>query len=199
MMNSINIRSVSGSAVADYINEVARLRIEVFREFPYLYDGSLEYEEKYLQTYIDCEQAVIVLALDGDTVVGASTALSMAAETDEFQQPLLQAGYDTRKVFYCAESVLLPAYRGQGIGWRFFDEREAHAKWLGGFEYSCFCAVERPVHHSLRPADYKPLDSLWQKRGYQQQSFRTQYCWKDIDQAEETDKPMVYWMKKFND
>lgn len=196
MRDQLQVRAVSGRAVADYLGDVARLRIAVFREFPYLYDGTPEYEERYLQTYIDCEQSVVVLALEGGRVVGASTALPMAFETDEFQQPLRAAGYDTGSVFYCAESVLLPQYRGRGLGWRFFDEREAHAARLGGFAFSCFCAVQRPANHPLRPAGYRTLESLWRKRGYQQQALHTRFQWKDIDQPQETAKPMVYWLKR---
>ncbi len=195
MSAMLRVKTVSGRAVADYIGDVARLRITVFREFPYLYDGSAEYEERYLQTYIDCDRSVVVLALDGAQVVGASTAIPMAFETEAFQQPLVTAGYHPDEVFYCAESVLLPQYRGRGLGWRFFDEREAHAARLGGFAVSCFCAVERPVDHPLRPAGYKTLESLWRKRGYQPQALRAHFRWKDIDQPEETDKPMQYWMK----
>ncbi|HEY6132076.1 MAG TPA: GNAT family acetyltransferase [Halioglobus sp.] len=195
MSDQLELKAVSGSAVAEYIGDVARLRIAVFYEFPYLYDGTPEYEERYLQTYIDCDQSVVVLVLDGARVIGASTAIPMAFETAEFQQPLRTAGYNINQVFYCAESVLLPAYRGRGLGWRFFDEREAHAARLGGFSYSCFCAVERPLDHPLRPAGYNTLESLWRKRGYQQQELRTRFRWKDIDQREESDKSMVYWMK----
>jgi GNAT superfamily N-acetyltransferase len=198
MSDQLEVKAVSGSAVAEYIGDVARLRIAVFREFPYIYDGTTEYEERYLQTYIDCDQSVVVLALDRERVVGASTALPMAFETEEFQQPLKTAGYDTDKVFYCAESVLLPEYRGKGLGGRFFDEREAHAAHLGGFTFSCFCAVERVEDHPLRPVGYKTLESLWRKRGYRQQELRTRFRWKDIDQLNESDKSMVYWIKNLN-
>ena len=49
MNSNVEIRRVSGRALPDYLEDVARLRIEVFRDFPYLYDGTVEYEEKYLQ------------------------------------------------------------------------------------------------------------------------------------------------------
>lgn len=198
MFQAISVKRVSGSALRAYIKDVARLRITVFRDFPYLYDGTAEYEEKYLQTYIDCEQAVVVVALDGDNIVGASTAIPMRYETDEFKAPLQQAGFNTDKVFYCAESVLLPQYRGTGLGWRFFDEREAHAREIGDFDYSCFCAVERPIDHPLRPANYQTLDSLWNKRGYHKKNLHTLYRWKDIDQTADTDKTMTYWLKKMS-
>ena len=53
----------------------------VFRAFPYLYDGSVNYEERYLQTYIRSPRAVIVSASDGGTIVGAATALPLAIPT----------------------------------------------------------------------------------------------------------------------
>ena len=197
MSKNIHIERRSGAALLPYIPELARLRIEVFRDFPYLYDGTLEYEQKYLQTYIDNLDSVIVLALDGDKVVGASTALPMKYETDELKRPFIENNYDLDQVFYCSESVLDKNYRGLGIGVRFFEEREAHAADLGGFRHITFCCVERPVDHPRRPADYVPLDAFWNKRGYfKHPELKTSYLWKDLDDAEETPKPMTFWLKR---
>lgn len=197
MANNIQVLRCSGQALQQYINDLAQLRIEVFRDFPYLYDGDLEYEQHYLQTYIDCPQAVIVLALDGDKVVGASTGIPMQYESEQFIKPFKQQGYDVSKIFYCAESVLKKQYRGQGLGVRFFEEREAHAHALGGFEYFSFCCVQRAADHPLKPSAYFPLDTFWTKRGYRQhQELMTQYEWKDIDETEQSAKTMLFWLKK---
>lgn len=197
MTPSIRIERCSGSALKGYIPELARLRIEVFREFPYLYDGTYEYEEKYLQTYLDCQESVIVLALDGDKVVGASTAIPLQFETEPMQRPFIEHGYPLNEVFYCSESVLDKNYRGLGIGVRFFEEREAHAEALGGFKHITFCCVERPLDHPRRPANYQPLDQFWNKRGYvKHPELKTTYSWKDLDDSEETEKPMTFWLKK---
>jgi GNAT superfamily N-acetyltransferase len=198
MTKKIHVERKSGIALIPYIPELARLRIEVFRDFPYLYDGTIEYEKKYLQTYIDHPDSVIVLAFDSDNnaIVGASTAIPMRDETAELQKPFLEHGYDINKVFYCSESVLNKAYRGLGLGVRFFEEREAHAAELGGFEHIAFCCVERPVDHSRRPVDYVPLDKFWNKRGYfKHPELTTTYHWKDLDDTEETAKPMTFWLK----
>jgi GNAT superfamily N-acetyltransferase len=195
-MNTLQIKRCSGAALRDCIEEVARLRIEVFREFPYLYDGSMDYERKYLQTYVQCPDAVVVLALDGGKVVGASTGIPMQYEEPGFRQPFVEQGHDPARIFYCAESVLRREYRGQGTGARFFDEREAHARALGGFDWCCFCAVERPADHPLRPAAYQPHDRFWQQRGYTRHpELGATYHWKDIDQAEQTSKRLVFWLK----
>jgi len=196
MAKDIRIERWSGPALEQFIPELARLRIEVFRDFPYLYDGDIDYEKKYLQTYIDCPDSVIVIAFDGDRVVGASTAIPMKYETDELKKPFIEQGYNLDEVFYCSESVLDKNYRGLGIGVRFFEEREAHAKDLGGFKHICFCCVERPVDHPRRPADYVPLDRFWTKRGYvKHPELHTTYIWKDLDDENETPKPMTFWLK----
>lgn len=198
MTKSVRVERKSGKALIDFIPELARLRIEVFRDFPYLYDGTIEYEQKYLQTYIDHPDSVIVLAFDNadNTIVGASTALPMRDETAELQRPFLDNGYDIDEVFYCSESVLNKAYRGLGLGVRFFEEREAHAAELGGFKDLTFCCVERPADHPRRPADYVPLDRFWNKRGYvKHPELTTTYAWKDLDDVDETAKTMTFWLK----
>ena len=199
MLNTkdLRIERCSGKALSQYIPELARLRIEVFRDFPYLYDGNYEYEEKYLQTYIDTPASVIVLAIDGKKVVGASTALPMKYETDELKRPFLENNYNLEEVFYCSESVLNKNYRGLGLGVQFFEQREEHAKELGGFKIITFCCVERPLKHPRRPHNYVPLDSFWNKRGYfKHPELKTTYLWKDLDDTEETPKPMTFWLKK---
>ncbi len=136
------------------------------------------------------------MALDEHKVVGASTAIPMKYETPEVKKPFIEHSYDPNKIFYCGESVLIKAYRGFGIGVRFFQEREAYAEELGGFEEICFCCVERAADHPRRPENYVPLDQFWNKRGYfKHPELTTTYNWKDIDDTEETPKPMTFWLK----
>lgn len=186
-----------GGLAAPYIDDLARLRITVFRAFPYLYEGTVDYERDYLATYARSAESLFVLALDGETVVGASTGIPMSEETEAFKAPFLDGGWNPGRIFYFGESVLLPAYRGQGIGVRFFEEREAHARRLGRFDHCCFCAVERPADHPLRPAGYEPLDAFWNRRGYRHlPELRTEFTWRDVGEDAETAKPMSFWLKE---
>ncbi|OXY80450.1 GNAT family N-acetyltransferase [Oceanimonas doudoroffii] len=192
---SLRLHTVTGQDLTSWLTELAELRIRVFREFPYLYDGNLEYEQHYLSTYTRCEHSVCVLALDGDLVVGASTGLPLAREVDEFKAPFAAAGLNAERIFYCAESVLLSDYRGRGLYRAFFDGREAHAGKLG-FDTAAFCAVVRPDHHPLKPAGYRPLTEIWARFGYHPApGLVTRFGWKDRDRDEETDKPMQFYLK----
>ena len=98
-------------------------------------------------------------------------------------------------LFYCAESVLQPEYRGRGLGHEFFRHRERFAR-EHGFTHACFCAVVRPEDHPARPEDYRPLDGFWQKRGYRrQEGVTTRFAWQDRGDTEETEKTMQFWLR----
>ncbi|SDH79675.1 hypothetical protein SAMN05216603_11410 [Pseudomonas benzenivorans] len=192
----MDLRLLHGPAITPHIEDLARLRIEVFREFPYLYDGSLEYEAEYLQTYARSPDSLFVLVLDHERVVGASTGLPLSDEIDEFKQPFIEAGVDIERIFYFGESVLLPEYRGHGLGVGFFAKREGYARRLGRFDFCVFSSVERPLDHPRRPPDYQPLDEFWHHRGYQHlPQLRTELDWQDLDESSQSPKPMSFWIK----
>lgn len=193
---SLHLETLTGrDAIAPAIDDLARLRIRVFRDWPYLYDGSVEYEARYLTAFAGSEGAVLVAAYDGSAMVGASTGLPLAHEHDAFSAPIAAAGQDTASVFYCAESVLLPECRGRGVYRAFFERREAHARRLG-FDTSVFCGVIRADTHPARPADHQPLDPVWRRFGYRPlDGAVARYSWTDVGDTGETAKPMQYWIK----
>ena len=191
----IEVRALTGDDLTRHLEDVARLRMAVFRAFPYLYEGTFDYERRYLQSYRDSAGAILVGAFDGDRLVGAATGTPMEDHADDFGRAFDGTGLALGDIFYCAESVLLPAYRGRGIGHAFFDAREDHARRLGR-SLSAFCAVVRPADHPARPADHAPLDPFWRKRGYAPMTgVVAEFSWTDIGQAAETAKPMQFWSK----
>ena len=196
-MSDVRLERLTGARLAGLLPELARLRITVFRAYPYLYDGSLAYEERYLGTYAATPDSVVVGAFAGDRVVGASTGLPLASEPEALTRTFTEHGYVVGEVFYFGESVLLDEYRGQGIGVGFFAEREAHARALGRFTRAAFCAVVRPADHPRRPAGYVPLDAFWRKRGFAPvPGLVGQISWRDLDEATESAKPMQFWTKQ---
>ncbi|MCC4621580.1 GNAT family N-acetyltransferase [Xanthomonas cassavae CFBP 4642] len=196
---SLSVEAVSGNALLPYLDAVAQLRIAVFRAWPYLYDGDADYERSYLAAYAASPQSVFVLACDGDAVIGASTGLPLLDDSDAFHTPFRAAGIDPARVFYFGESVLLPAYRGQGIGHAFFDRREAHARALGGFALTAFCSVDRAPDDPRKPADYRPNDAFWRRRGYAPQPhMQVRLAWAELQRGE-IDHSLSVWTRTLAD
>ncbi|MDZ4866832.1 MAG: GNAT family N-acetyltransferase [Alphaproteobacteria bacterium] len=197
-MSGIRIETLTGERLKAHLPDVARLRIEVFRDFPYLYDGDLDYEARYIASFAASPNALVVAAFDGDAVVGASTAAPMATQMDEVTAPFRARGEDLSRYFYFGESVLSRAYRGSGIGVRFFEEREAHARACGA-AVATFCAVVRERDHPARPVDYVALDAFWQRRGFAlAPGLLCELSWKEIGADGESPKTMQFWTKRLS-
>ncbi len=186
-----------GAALAPWLDQAARLRIAVFREWPYLYDGDEAYERHYLATYAESPGAALIAAIaPGDQVVGISTCQPMTEAAAPVRAPFEARGLDPRRFCYFGESVLLPEWRGHGAGVRFFQEREAHARDTLGLDYAAFCAVLRDPDDPRRPKDYVPLDGFWRRRGYTPYpDLRCVLSWREIGQAEETPHELSFWIK----
>ena len=55
------LQTKPASKCVDNFDELADLRIQIFKEFPYLYDGDIQYEKKYMGRYLDSKSAVFIL------------------------------------------------------------------------------------------------------------------------------------------
>ena len=196
MASSVPVIVERAASDGDTLAALASLRMEVFREWPYLYDGSIEYEREYLAAFIEQDQSVMIVARAGNQPVGMATASPLRTQPDAVKQPLLRTGLDEGKTFYFGESVLLASYRGQGIGHAFFDMRENAAR-AAGARVCTFCAVQRPADHALRPAGGRDLAPFWRSRGYEPLMGATmELRWKDRDVPAETDHLMQFWARE---
>lgn len=193
---TLEFRVLTGDELDPHLDGLANLRIQVFRDWPYLYDGDLEYERDYMSSYRDSADAILVAAFDGETLVGASTGTPMEDHAEDFALPFGLAGIALGDVFYCAESVLLSDYRGQGAGHAFFDARERHARALGR-RYAAFCGVMRPDDHPMRDPNYRPLDGFWRGRGYSKlDGAIAEFSWRDVGADDQTAKSLQFWIKE---
>lgn len=198
----VRLETLRDGEVVKFIPALSRLRCQIFRDWPYLYDGSEDYERNYLATFAQGEGAVIAAAKVGDELVGAATAAPLRSHTSEFEPLFAAHGFDPQTVFYFGESVLLPAYRGQGIGHTFFELRETAARSATNmrgdpYRVAAFCAVVRSEHDERRPAGYRPLDPFWLKRGYRPvPGMVGNYDWQEIGSQVESPHPMQFWARE---
>ena len=136
----LTYKELSGEMISPYLKTMAQIRMSVFHEWPYLYDGSLDYELNYLDRYKRNKKSLCVLCLDQEKVVGITTLMPLIDEYDELKRPLADQGHNLSEIFYYAESCLLPEYRGQGVYHEFFQRREKHVRSFGDqYKKICFC------------------------------------------------------------
>lgn len=190
--------SLGNADILSNLDLIGSLRLRVFREYPYLYEGTADEERQYLNTYVQAPSSLVVLAMSGEDIVGATTCVRMSEADGSFRSCFEKSNIPVQSICYLGESVLLPAYRGRGIGKVFFQMRLEHARRIGT-ETAAFCAVDRPHDHPLRPADYRPLDGFWESLGFQKHpELQAQFAWKEVGQTAESVKTLTYWLKPLN-
>ena len=195
---SFEYLSLHGKEIQNYFLEIANLRIEVFKEFPYLYEGRIEYEQDYLKRYIQASNSLICLVKNGDQIIGMTSAISLNDEDPDIKEQYMKLGFNPQTTCYFGESIIKFKYRGQGIGKKFFEIREDFSNHkIKNLEFTTFCAVKREIDHTLRPRDYFDLAPFWSKLGYQKTDQSIQLKWKDIDKSAEDYKSLTVWKKSF--
>jgi GNAT superfamily N-acetyltransferase len=189
----LRFETLEGDALRAWLARLSGLRVTVFREWPYLYEGDAGYEERYIAAYAGSPGAAVIAALDGDTPVGCATCQPMTQAEGVVRDAF--ARLDPARWCYFGESVLLREYRGRGAGVRFFELREAHARRLG-LAATAFCAVTRNENDPRRPKDHVPLDAFWRKRGYvPRPEISLVFDWKEVGDDRKTPHALGFWVK----
>lgn len=200
LMTDIHVRTFVGPALRTYLHSIAKLRMDVFREYPFLEEPDLTLETVRLKRYLTSKESIGVLVFDNTTLVGVSLGIPLVLERDEIQRPFLDRFHDVSTYFYFGESVLLKQYRNRGISHHFFDVREAHVKHLIKYKHICFFDPMRPEVDPHKPADYLPLHDFWRKRGYVHcPDLHCNLIWKELGETKPSEKPLTFWIKDLHD
>lgn len=194
--SSAKIKLLRGREIIPYIHKIAQLRIAIFREYPYLYEGDMSYEERYLLMYSRTEGAILVIAEDNDEVVGAITGLPLTESMKEIKSLFIEKNIPAGGIFYLGEIIFLPEYRSKNIGYMMYQQFEKAVKEMEFYEKIALCEVVRTENNLTKPLDYKSLNSFWHRQGYvKNPDLVVDFSWKEIGAVEETKHPMVFWIK----
>lgn len=188
---------LTGTAIAEVVDEVATLRLEIFREYPYLYQGRREDERKYLSTYAEAPDACVILAYDGDAVIGAVAGVPLIHEDAQVLDAFAAGtAFQPDAAYYVGELLFRPAYRNGGLGQKLLARLESHILSLGRYRSLTCATVERPDDdHPLRTRDYIPITRFLARTGFARLSgVTTSFTWREIDGVKR-DHPMQFWIK----
>lgn len=178
-------------------DELAALHIDVFREYPYLYDGSLEVEKRYLAQYLSTKNRLIIVAKDGERVIGALTGIPLNESFGDCRSFFVERNIPMDSIFYVGEMTVDKEYRKKWIGARMYELFEQFVRENTTYHQIGFFAVVSPEDDPRRTSDYFCLDEIYVRKGFvQQPGMVAQFSWKEIGNENESCHPMIFWIKK---
>lgn len=180
-----------------YIDAIAHLRITIFKEFPYLYEGDLKYEQDYLKKFIDTPDSLICIAFEDEKPIGALTALPLKNEEPSIRQAFEKQGLSIEKTYYFSEILILPEYRLLGLGYMMYRLSENLVLQKNKYKQLSFAAIEREENHPKKPENYASPYSFFKRIGYtQNRELVCHIAWKEIGETEATPKALIFWTKE---
>lgn len=193
----IRYELLTGFNIKEYIYGIACLRIEIFREYPYLYNGNLKEERHYLQRYAEVPKACVLAVFDDENLVGAATGIPMNQEVE--QLGAFACSHFSIDETYCVGEILLePAYRNSGLGIGLITMMEEYVNSLRSYRNLACATVVRSDDHPQRPQEYVPIDRFLTRAGFGQfQDITTAFRWCEIDGVS-SEHLMRLWIKRLS-
>ena len=193
---AITEQLLTGSAVEESLDDIASLRISIFREFPYLYDGRREDESRYLQVYANAPDTIVITVSDSGKIIGAATGIPLRHEHQELVEPFAGSDYSLDEIYYVGELLFYPEYRNRGLGLRLVERMEEQVRSLESYRYLTCATVVRSNDHPLRPAAYRPINRFLAVAGfYPLPEMMTEFSWLETDGITHG-HPMNFWLKE---
>jgi GNAT superfamily N-acetyltransferase len=189
---------VVGSAIEAHLDTLATLRVEIFREYPYLYRGETKNELSYLRVYANSPEGVLITADSEDSLAGAVTAIPLKDEMAELTAPFAGTAYPIDTIFYIGELLFYPPYRNKGLGTQLLETVERHVRSCGTYAYLTCATVVRPADHPQRPDNYLPIDCFLQRNGFVPlPGVTASFAWPELDGIRR-DHTMQFWIKELH-
>lgn len=200
--NSYKCLFFVGSEIIKNIPEVAQFRIKYFRDYPYLYEGNIAEEEKYLKGFCEDSKSLLLLIKDssGETIAVSTSLPLISNSTILAGVPELfeSKGLSPEVFFYYGEVIISLNYRSLGLTRKIFSIQEEYGKSLGLSSIS-LSTVFRESSDPRRPENYTKHNLIWFKMGFKKTDIRIDYEWPTIQangEVKNIKNPMVFFIKE---
>ena len=202
-MTSNQLRYVEalGPSIVEVLDDVSRLRMELFRDYPYCYAGNLDYEQNYLRGLSENHESLVIAAYAENELVGTATALPLESSADILEgarDRFSNAGLRPEICYYYSEILVRPGQRRRGIAGEFYRRRDATARRLG-YSTLCFAALDTSTLARVKPARYFDPSDLWRRMGFvSNPELYVDYHWPTLQadgSSVDTEHRLYFWVR----
>jgi GNAT superfamily N-acetyltransferase len=178
--NPYTIKVLTQEKMEPLLPFIATLRINIFKEYPYLYDGDFKEEMDDLEHCAQLPNNALAIAYYKDIPVGFLYGIPLIEFASHFENPVIDLfknkNLDPTTCYYFGDIIILPEHRGNHLSKELFDTLEAYAQ-KQGYNSASFITESHDIH-PLKPTNYKSLDPLWTSLKYKKIGLTSYSSWK---------------------
>ncbi|HEV2601175.1 MAG TPA: hypothetical protein VGT41_02655 [Candidatus Babeliales bacterium] len=165
--NDYSFKLLTGKELQDIALFMIQQRIEIMRDYPYLYQGDMNEEIIYMQQFISLPHAAAAVAYLHDQPVGFVSGTSFLDYESDMRGSsalFMEHGLDPKDFYYIPEAMIMAEHRRKSLFKSLHHLIELHAQSLG---YKALCLLsENHDQHPLKPIDYRGPDGAFTRAGY---------------------------------
>jgi hypothetical protein len=194
----ITLKAFTGPEAFYYWQELVPLVVEVYKEYPYLYDCKMEADWMLYfkqRTFLHSSLSNVLIIFDNEKVIGFSYSIPLNEEVEIIQHDFLKNNAITRNYLYIGDTLISPYYQGKGLIKKIIASHEEHAQKIVCSSL-VLVAIDRPENYCSKPSDYRSLDSLWDYLGFQKNGMKVYESWLQVDTKKVEDNVQSIWIKK---
>lgn len=198
---SLSVKTLRGKSIAPYLHNITDLCVQIYKEYPYLYEGTSEEYFPFIEYYAQSENGIACLLFDKDRPVGVAIGMPINEMREKYKGPFMNARphENLGEIFYLGEYLLLKDYRGKGLGKEIYLEFERSVKKNQNMKKICFCKIDESNQTNLEIENYKPLDGFWVKNGFKKcDDITVSVDWQNVGELNDSPHILIYWLKPFS-
>lgn len=194
--STVEITTFTEEKLHNFLPQIVSLRLDIFSDYPYLYEGDEASEAKYLEKFHAMKNAIALGVFSNGNLIGEATAYPLTYEYKTLTDAFLNEGLHLRDYFCIGEVIFSKPFRGNGYGSKLCEMIESYAK-IKGFSFICFFEIDRGNSDPKKPEGYRKLDSYWEKKGYlKHPELNGTVSYREKGESEESPKKMIFWIKQ---
>lgn len=196
-MQSMTIQLVKGKELLANIAELAKLRLKIFREYPYLYEGDSASEESYLSLFASSSDAFFIVAKGESQLVGAISGIPLDFAQKEIRDAFCQSTIESGGYYALCDILVLKEHRNRKIGSILYKEFENQLLKMKRYTKLVLWQIVRAQDDPRRPNDYFSLDDFWRKKGFIKHPELVCYIpWKEVSDEKAISHRFEFWVKE---
>lgn len=174
---------LKGHQIKPYSKAIVELLLTVFKEPPYLYEGTVEEYLPFVEIYANSADGIACLLFENKKLVGVVTGVPLQEMPERFRTSF---GNQCKTMYYLGEMGLVKEYQKQKLGTLLYSEFEKQIP--PGFDTLCFCKISEPNN---------TFDPVLEKYGFvEEKKHAFEGVWRNIGELIESPHEMDFWTKQ---
>lgn len=194
--SSITLEVLRGKELLSNISKLTKLRLAIYQEYPYLYEGNSAFEESYLSLFANSNESMLIIAKDNHQIIGAISGLPLDMAQKEIREVFIQSEIEIKDYYALCDVIVLKQYRSKGVGSILCEEFLKQLQKKKRYKKLVLWQIVKAPDDPKRPKSYFSPDGFWQKLGFiKNPGLMCFLKWIEISETKESSHRFEFWLR----